>query len=122
MTIARLRLRLLWLTLFALGLQIVVADFHHHITRGPGMDGGAVSAGICRPLGDRCAPIKPHHDDCLLCWAAAIAATSLTPVLFEVPAPAVIAGIRLRVIDPPQMHATRLADARARGPPSIDFG
>ena len=122
MTIARLRLRLLWLTLFAFGVQIVVADFHHHITRGVAMDGRAVSSDICRPLGGHCAPIQPHHDDCLLCWAAAIAATSLQPVVFEVPAPVVVAGIRLRAIDPPQVHVTRLAEARARGPPSIDFG
>jgi hypothetical protein len=118
MTVSRLRLRLLWLTLFAFGVQIVVADFHHHITRGSGMEARALTAGMCRPSHDRpCTPSDKDNDGCVVCWAAAIAATSLTPVLFDIPSPSIVAGIRLRAVDGRQLRVAHFAEVRARGPP-----
>lgn len=123
MTISRLRFRLLLLTLVAFGMQVVCADFHHHLTRGTGMEARALTAGMCRSSRDHsCAPVKHDHDGCVLCWAAAIAATSLTPILFHMPPPSVVAGIRLRAIEPSQSRVVRLAETRARGPPDADLG
>jgi len=120
---SRLRLRLLWLTLFAFGVQIVVADFHHHITRGLGMEARAITAGMCRPSQERpCSPAQNDHDGCVLCWAASIAATSLTPDLFHTPLPAIVIGIRLNPVDAQQIHVARLPDVRARGPPLTTLG
>jgi hypothetical protein len=123
MTVSRLRLRLLWLTLFAFGVQIAVADFHHHISRGTGMEARALTAGMCRPSHDRpCTPDNSDHDGCVLCWATAIAATSLAPMQFDMPVPSLVVGIRLAIVDTPQIQMARLAEARARGPPRIDLG
>lgn len=118
MTVSLFRLRLVWLTLFAFGVQIAVADFHHHVSRGPGIEGRAITAGMCAPRqAHPCAPEKRGHDGCMLCWATAIAATSLTPPPFDIPAPSAIVGAKLRSLDPPLMVAIRLAEVRARGPP-----
>ncbi len=123
MTVSRLRLRLLWLTLFAFGVQIVVADFHHHLTHISGIYAQAVTATMCQPSPDHpCGPIKKDHDGCALCWAVSIVATSLTPVLFDVPPPSIVAGDQLMVTDPRKITVLRLADARARGPPSNHLG
>ncbi|WP_414461887.1 hypothetical protein [Hyphomicrobium sp. DY-1] len=120
---ARLRLRLLWLTLFAFGVQMAVADFHHHISRGTGIESRAMTAGMCRPSNDHpCAPHQHDHDGCILCWATAIAATSLTPVSFDMPLPAVAHGIRLQADEPQTVSLARLTEVRARGPPPIALG
>ncbi|MBS0232708.1 MAG: hypothetical protein JSR99_04405 [Proteobacteria bacterium] len=124
MTTSRIRLRLLWLTLFAFGVQIAVADFHHHISRGSGIEARALTAGMCPPRpGHPCAPLqKGGHDGCALCWATAIAATSLTPELFHVPVPSEVVGSKLRSLDPPRAVVRRFALVRARGPPVTSSG
>jgi hypothetical protein len=121
MTVSRLRLRLLWLTLFAFGVQIAVADFHHHVTRGSGIESRAITAGMCRPTDDKSCPPIHDHDGCALCWAAAIAATSLTPPQFVVPSPAETAGSKLIAFDPPELRLAYRERARARGPPSASL-
>ncbi|HML28453.1 MAG TPA: hypothetical protein PKE16_06385 [Hyphomicrobium sp.] len=123
MTVSPLRLRLIWLTLFAFGVQIAVADFHHHITRGTGLEARALTAGMCQPSHDRpCLPLQRDRDGCVLCWAAAIAATSLTPLLVHAPTPSVVVGVRLRSVEPPDVSVARLADVRVRGPPRVAVG
>lgn len=123
MVSARLRLKLLWLALFAFGVQMVVADFHHHVSRGSGIASRAITAGMCRPSNDRpCAPHQNDHDGCVLCWATAIAATSLTPVSFDMPPPAFAQGVRLRADEPQVVRLARFTEARARGPPLVAHG
>jgi hypothetical protein len=115
---ARLRLRLLWLTLFAFGVQMAVADFHHHISRGSGIESRAITAGMCRASSNHpCAPHQNDHDGCVLCWATATAATSLTPVSFDLPLPAVKHGVRFEIHEPQTVRLARLTEVRARGPP-----
>lgn len=123
MTVSRTRLGMLWLTLFAFGVQIVVADFHHHIARGAGMEARAMTAGLCRPSRDRpCSPSQNDHDGCVLCWAASIAATSLTPVLFDIPLPSAAVGIRISAAESYRVRHSRFTDVRARGPPTTVLG
>ncbi|MFA5955420.1 hypothetical protein [Hyphomicrobium sp.] len=123
MFVSHFRFRLLWLTLLAFGVQICVADFHHHVARGTGIQARALTAGMCAPSQGRpCAPLEKDHDGCVLCWATAIAATSLTPALFSVPTPSMVTGVRLKAVEPPQFRVARRAESRARGPPRIDLG
>jgi hypothetical protein len=118
MTVSRLRLRLLWLTLIAFGVQIVVTDFHHHVSRGTGLEARALTAGMCRPSQERpCTPDQKDHDGCVLCWAMSVAATSLTPALFHLPHPSVLVADRLSSPEQRQIRIAHLADVRARGPP-----
>ncbi len=122
MIVSRLRLRLVWLTLFAFGVQIAVADFHHHVVHGTGMQARAMTAGLCGPSSGRpCAPLQKDHDGCALCWATAIAATSLTPSLFDVPVPSLIIGSELALSDTVEIRLIRSDGSRARGPPKADF-
>lgn len=122
MIVSRLRLRLVWLTLFAFGVQIAVADFHHHAVHGTGIQARAMTAGLCGPSpAHPCAPLQKDHDGCALCWAAGIAATSLTPSLFDVPAPSQTAGNELVSSDTVQVRLVRSDGSRARGPPKADF-
>ncbi|MET1045758.1 MAG: hypothetical protein ABWX70_03510 [Hyphomicrobium sp.] len=123
MACSRLRLRLLWLTLFAFGVQIAVADFHHHASRGTSMEARALTAGICSPSPKQpCKPLQNEHGGCVLCWAAAIATTSVTPPLFSLPGPSSSTAVKLGVADAPRVLGARLEDARARGPPAADLG
>ncbi|MBS0250300.1 MAG: hypothetical protein JSR78_04470 [Proteobacteria bacterium] len=123
MVSARLRLKLLWLALFAFGVQMAVADFHHHVSPGSGIASRAITAGMCRPSNARpCAPHQNDHDGCVLCWATAIAATSLTPVSFDMPLPAIVQGVRLRVDQTQVSRLERFTETRARGPPLFAHG
>lgn len=123
MTVTRLRLGLAWLTLLAFGVQIAVADFHHHRSSAAGMEARALTAGMCPPSHTSpCAPAEKGHDGCALCWAVAIAATSLTPDLFYLPAPSKLAGDKLRSRNPQIGQTHRMAEVRARGPPSERLG
>ncbi|MFT3729864.1 MAG: hypothetical protein QM780_00350 [Hyphomicrobium sp.] len=123
MIVSGLRSKLLWLTLFAFGMQIAVVDFHHHVTRGTGIESRAMTAGMCRAGQDRsCAPLQKDHDGCMLCWATAIASTSLTPVSFDIAAPSVVAGVILKAVNRPGFFVSHFAELRARGPPGIAPG
>jgi hypothetical protein len=122
MIVSRLRLRLVWLTLFAFGVQIAVSDFHHHVVHGTGIQARAMTAGLCGPSpAHPCAPLQKDHDGCVLCWATAIAATSLTPPSFNLPTPSQIVGLELRSFDTVQLRLVRHDGFRARGPPKADF-
>jgi hypothetical protein len=122
MIVSRLRLRLVWLTLFALGVQIAVADFHHHVVHGTGIQARAMTAGLCgRSPTHPCAPLQKDHDGCALCWATAIAATSLTPSLFAVPTPSLIIGSELVYSNTVPVRLVRSDGSRARGPPKADL-
>jgi hypothetical protein len=126
MIASRLRLRLVWLTLFAFSVQIAVADFHHHTALGTGHGTGiqarAMTPGMCVPLhAHPCGPLQKDHDGCVLCWATAIAATSLTPSLFNLPAPSKLIEIELRAFDTVQFQLVRYDEFRARGPPKTSF-
>ena len=122
MTVSRIRLRLLWLTLFAFAVQIGVADFHHHVARGVGIESRALTAGMCRPSDGKSCPPLHDQDGCALCWATAIAATSLTPAIFTMPAPTETAGVRLRTFEPVPLRLAYRYMARARGPPAGSVG
>jgi hypothetical protein len=123
MTFSRLRLRLLWLTLFAFGMQVVVADFHHHAPHAAGIAARAMTAGICRPSHDRpCVPAHDDHDGCVLCWATSIAATSLTPLPLDIPSPSRVAGVRITSSPSRDVQSSRLTNVRARGPPRPALG
>jgi len=122
MIVSRLRLRLVWLTLFAFAVQIGVADFHHHVIHGTGIQARAMTAGLCAQSPKHpCGPLHNDHDGCALCWATAIAATSLTPSSFDVPAPSEIVGSELVSSNTVQVRLIRGGDSRARGPPKADF-
>ncbi len=122
MIVSRLRLRLVWLTLCAFGVQIAVADFHHHVVHGMGLQARAITAGLCAQSPKHpCGPFHNDHDGCALCWATAIAATSLTPSLFDVPAPSLVIESALVFSDTVQVRLVRSDGSRARGPPKADF-
>jgi hypothetical protein len=123
MTVSPLRSRLLWLTLLAFGVQIAVADFHHHTSRATGIQSRAMTAGMCSPShAHPCGPLDKGHDGCALCWATAIAATSLTPILFVLSPPSETIGRRLKAFDIHQGQVMPLAEVRARGPPTTALG
>jgi hypothetical protein len=79
-----------------------------------------MTAGMCVPShAHPCQPAQKDHDGCVLCWATAIAATSLTPPIFDLPAPSRIIGVELRTFDTVQVRLVRHGGFRARGPPKF---
>jgi len=122
MTKAATRIRLVWLTLLAFGVQLAVAGFHHHPDHRTSIADRAVTAGLCAPLraGEPprpCAPAQHQHDNCLLCWATALAASSLAPSVPELPAPSAIVATRLVRFEAPLANHVHSDVFEARGPP-----
>ncbi len=119
------RLRLVWLTLFAFGVQLAVAGFHHHGDRGTGFASRAMTAGLCAPSIDMsrskpCVPDPLRHDNdgCLLCWAAAVGSNSLAPpVLPEVQAPSERVEALLATYAAMPVSLVRRDGFQARAPP-----
>ncbi|SFV26607.1 hypothetical protein SAMN04488557_0531 [Hyphomicrobium facile] len=121
MTASRLRIRLVLLTLFAFGVQLAVASFHHHTSREISARSIAAFAGHCVSTATKpCAPASDDHDNCPLCWAAAMAATSLVPSLFDFPAPSEIVFAQLQTPLSTQSCIIRCYEQRARGPPAAN--
>ena len=87
MKTSRTRFGLVWLTLVAFSVQLAVAVLHHHPEHGSDFAARAMTAGLCAASSQR--PCVPGHqqdnDGCVLCWAAAVAANSLTPPPPELP-------------------------------------
>lgn len=119
---SRSRSNLVWLTLLAFSVQLAVAVLHHHVARGTGIEGRAMTAGLCAPSNRRpCEPAQQHsdHDGCVLCWAAAVAATSLTPSVPEFPLPSKAVSARLVIFDGVPARRVHRDNFQARGPPII---
>jgi hypothetical protein len=119
---SRTRLRLVWLTLFAFGVQLAVAGFHHHSDRGTGFASRAMTAGLCAPSrGAPCVPgpLRNDNDGCLLCWAASVAATSLAPpVLPAVPLPSARVEMLRATYDTAPIAVVHRDGFQARAPPT----
>lgn len=121
MTASRLRIRLVLLTLFAFSVQLAVASYHRHTSREIGARSITAFAGHCVSTAAKpCPPASDDHDGCPLCWAAAIAATSLVPSLFDFPAPSEIAFAQLQAPLSTQCCIMRCYEQRARGPPAAN--
>jgi hypothetical protein len=124
MRVSRSRFRLVWLTLIAFSVQIGVAALHHHhdVNRGSDFAARAITAGICGPESGRpCTPDRNRHthDDCVLCWASAIAANSLEPSpSLTVPTPPLADGARLDAPDAAAVDRIHRDHFRARAPPA----
>jgi hypothetical protein len=124
MKISRTRLGLVWLALIAFSLELGVAVLHHHhsVNRGSDFASRAITAGLCAPASKHpCEQNRSHHpeDGCVLCWAAAIAASSLEPPsLPQVMMPATVAGERLGASDVTAIARVHRELFQARGPPS----
>ncbi|WP_045838171.1 hypothetical protein [Hyphomicrobium sp. 99] len=122
MTASRLRIRFVWLTLFAFSVQFCVASFHHHASREVGARSIVAFAGHCTQTPTKpCAPSGDDHHGCVLCWATAVAATSLVPSLFDFPAPTEVAFVHLQAPLNAQSSIVRCYELRARGPPQAQF-
>ena len=121
MKVTRTRLRVSLLTLVAISVQLAVAGFHHHAGHGSLIQSRAMTAGLCAPSrGNPCVPAPHQHDGdgCVLCWATAIAATSLTPAAPQLPAPPNLITLRLGSFDSVQAILVHRTNFLARGPPS----
>ena len=122
MTASRLRIRLVWLTLFAFSVQFCVVAFHHHTSREVGARSIVAFAGHCTKTNTKpCLPSNDDHHGCALCWAVAIAATSVLPSLLDVPAPTQVAGVQLQASVSTESCVIRCYEQRARGPPPVNF-
>jgi hypothetical protein len=119
---SRTRSNLVWLTLVAFSVQLAVAVLHHHADRGLGIQARAITAGLCTPLNRHpCVPVQHHgdHDGCVLCWAAAVASTSLTPSAPELPLPSKAVSMRLVIFEGVTARRLHRDNFQARGPPTI---
>jgi len=115
----RTRFGLLWLSLVALNVQLAVAVLHHHPEHATSYAAQTVAAEQCAASsGHPCdGDHKQKHAGCLLCWAAATSATSLTPPLIELhPPPTVLTAWLGDFTGPAVTHMAREC-VRARGPP-----
>jgi hypothetical protein len=109
------------LTLVAIGVQLAVAGFHHHPGHGSLMQSRAMTAGLCAPSrAIPCVPAPHQHDSdgCVLCWATAIAATSLMPAAPQLPAPQSLVVLRLGGPDSVPLIFVYRTNFQARGPPT----
>lgn len=123
MKILRNRFGLAVLTLLAFSVQIAVAALHHHeVNPRSGFAARAMTAGLCTPASKEACDHdrgRHAHDDCVLCWAAAMAHNSLEP-----PSPAELTRPPLRSGTRFEPHDTRVVDVihrdnfQARGPPA----
>ncbi len=121
MTASRLRIRLVWLTLFAFSVQFCVASFHHHPSREVNARSMVSYAGHCVQTHSKpCVPANDDHHDCALCWSAAVAATSLVPSLFDFPVPSEVAFAQLQAPLTSRGCVVRCYELRARGPPQVE--
>ena len=126
MKILRNRCWLAVLTLIAFSVQLAVAASHHHheVNRGSGIAARAITAGLCAPLSKRpCDPDRGQHshDGCVLCWASAIAQTSLEPPsLPQISAPPLEGGARFDTRDVAAVDLIHRDHFQARGPPEAD--
>jgi hypothetical protein len=124
MTSTRARLTATLLTLISISVQVLVAGFHNHREHRP-LDQRAMTAGLCASA-DRapCAPAPHQHDSdgCLLCWATAIAATSVTPVAPQLPVPPTLVALKLGTFDSRPPAFTHRTCFQARGPPKVISG
>jgi hypothetical protein len=119
------RLGLVWLTLFAFSVQMAVAVLHHHVARGSGLAARAMTAGMCAPTQRQpCAPANPlqqDNDGCVLCWATAVAASSLTPQVPELPVPQTVRAERLLPLERESVRQVHRVHFQARAPPSVSL-
>ena len=120
MKTSRTRFGLVWLTLVAFSVQLAVAVLHHHPEHGSGLAARAMTAGLCAASSQR--PCVPGHqqdnDGCVLCWAAAVAANSLTPPPPELPRPPTVVTVRLGTFVSLPVRLIHRDNFQARGPPS----
>ena len=125
MTTTRARLAVTLLTLISVGVQVLVAGFHNHREHRP-LSQRAITAGLCSSTNSAapCIPSPHQHDSdgCLLCWATAIAATSVTPVAPQIPAPPKLVTIKLGTFDSRQRAFIHRTYFQARGPPEVISG
>ncbi|MBA2126765.1 hypothetical protein DLM45_11130 [Hyphomicrobium methylovorum] len=111
-----------WLTLFAFGVQLVVAAAHHHPSPRPGdLASRAITAGYCDQSGVGCKPdpCQQNSHGCALCWATAAAGHSVLPPATGAPvAPSQIDG-RMSVASNDCAEVAHRNFFQARGPPAF---
>jgi len=124
MKISRNRFWLAVLALIAFSVQLAVAAGHHHheVNRGSGFAARAITAGLCATLSKRPCD-QDHgqhsHDGCVLCWASAIAHSSLEPPsLPQISAPPLEGGARFDIGAVAAVDLIHRDHFQARGPPS----
>jgi hypothetical protein len=112
---------MIWLTLIAFGVQLAVAVLHHHNYEFNGQSLAAAANACPSKTQQPCSPLQHDrdHDGCVLCWATAMAAASLAPLVPELPKPQQLFGVRLAVRQNLPSHVIHREYFQARGPPSF---